>query len=73
VVSFVRDSDNDTERPRTIASAIEKAAEIFPQVAVIGDSAFPVLEAWILALLGEHGSEVLRMSAAQEKPPTKSR
>jgi hypothetical protein len=34
---------------------------------VIGGSAIPVLEAWILAMLGEHGSEELRKSAAQEK------
>lgn len=67
VVSFVRDSDNDPDRPKTVTSAIEKAAEIFPRVAVIGGSAIPVLEAWVLAMQGEHGTEELRKAAAQAK------
>lgn len=67
VVSFVRDADDDSERPRTIALAIEKAAEVFPKVAVIGGSAIPVLEGWILAMQGEHGTEKLRKAGAQRK------
>ncbi|HEY5959686.1 MAG TPA: hypothetical protein VIV60_24190, partial [Polyangiaceae bacterium] len=67
VVAFVRDADNDAERQKTIASAIEKAAEAFPKVAVIGGSAIQVLEAWILAMQGEHGTEQLRKASAQAK------
>ena len=67
VLAFVRDADDDKQRPKVIAAAIDKAKEKFPDVEVIGCAAVPVLEAWILAMQGEHGTENLSKAAAQSK------
>jgi hypothetical protein len=67
VLAFVRDADDDKQRPKVIAAAIDKAKEKFPDVEVIGGAAVPVLEAWILAMQGEHGTENLSKAAAQSK------
>lgn len=67
VVAFVRDADDDKDRPGVIDAAITKARETFPDIDVIGGSAVPVLEAWILAMLGRHGTEKLGKARAQSK------
>ena len=65
VVAFVRDQDNDPDRVEIIARAVERARAQFPGIQVVGDSAVPVLEAWILALMGEPSSELLGKAKAQ--------
>jgi hypothetical protein len=67
VVAFVRDADDDPERPTVIDAAIAKAKQTFPEVNVIGGAAVPVLEGWMLALLGAQGTQQLRKAAAQSK------
>jgi hypothetical protein len=67
VVAFVRDADGDSERLKIIASAIQKAEEIYPSIKVIGGSAIPVLEGWILAMQGEHRTEELSKVGAQQR------
>jgi hypothetical protein len=67
VVAFIRDADDDEERPKVIDAAIAKASETFPQVDVIGGAAIPVLEGWILAMRGHRGTERLGKASAQSK------
>jgi hypothetical protein len=66
VVAFVRDQDDDPDRSANIANAIEQARTKFSEIRVVGDTAVPVLEAWILALIGESGSEALGKVKAQK-------
>ena len=54
VLAFVRDANGDPSRPQIIADAINEAKTKFPDVAVIGGAAIPVLEAWILARKARH-------------------
>ena len=51
---FSRDTDGDEDRARDIAEGVRLARESFP---VMGGVANPKLEAWILALQGQYGSE----------------
>jgi hypothetical protein len=67
VVAFVRDADDDKHRPKIIAEAIGEAKAAWPEVEVIGGAAIPVLEAWILAMQGDCGTERLSKSGAQSK------
>ena len=67
VVAFVRDADDDSERPRVISEAIDGAKQSFPDVDIIGGAAIPVLEGWILAMLGQHGTQKLGKARAQSK------
>jgi mannose/fructose-specific phosphotransferase system component IIA len=67
VVAFVRDADDDKHRAKIIADAIRRANAAWPEVEVIGGTAIPVLEAWILAMQGEHRTESLGKAAAQSK------
>ncbi|WP_394827548.1 hypothetical protein [Pendulispora albinea] len=67
VAAFVRDADDDKSRPKVIEDAIAKAELAFPEVQVIGGAALPVLEGWILAILGAEGTEKLGKVAAQSK------
>ena len=64
-VAFIRDADGDPKRVDAIHKAIEKAKELFPDVEVIGGVAVPVLEAWLLALVDEPGTERLAKAKAQ--------
>jgi len=64
-VAFVRDQDGDPERTRIIREAARQARTHWPHIRVVGDTAIPVLEAWILALLGETGTESLGKKKAQ--------
>ena len=65
VVAFVRDADDDKHRPKIIADAIGEAKAAFPEVEMIGGTAIPVLESWVLAMQGEHRTESLSKAAAQ--------
>jgi hypothetical protein len=65
-LAFVRDADDSIDRPKIIKDAIDMAREIFPEVEVIGGTAVPVLEAWILAMRGKNGTEKLSKAAAQK-------
>ena len=67
ILAFVWDSDGDALRPKTVAAAIEKAETDFPEVAIIGATAIPALEAWVLAMLGDQGTEALGKAAAQAR------
>jgi hypothetical protein len=67
ILAFVRDADDDKERPRHIASAVAKAEMEYPEVAIVGEPAIQVLEAWILAMKGVNGSESLGKVAAQKR------
>jgi hypothetical protein len=67
VLAFVRDADGDPERAEAIDAALRTAREEFPEIEVIGAAAVPVLEGWMLALLGESGTERLGKTAAQSK------
>jgi hypothetical protein len=67
LVAFVRDSDGDPRRSEQIGRAIEDALSDFPRVAAVGGAAVPVLEAWLLALLGETGTELISKAAAQKR------
>ena len=67
VLAFLRDANGDQRRPQIIADAINEAKTKFPNVDVIGGAAIPVLEAWILAIQGEHATEKLHKAAAQSK------
>ena len=67
VVAFIRDGDGDPRRPEQIGHAIEGARSDFPKVAVVGGTAVPVLEGWLLTLLGETGTERLGKVAAQKR------
>jgi hypothetical protein len=64
-VAFVRDRDDDPERAGIIGRAIDLARSYWPHIRVIGGTAVPVLEAWILALMGESGTESLGKNKAQ--------
>jgi hypothetical protein len=64
-VAFVRDQDDDPERAKIIAKAINLAQTHWPHIQVVGDTAVPVLEAWILALMGETGIESLGKNKTQ--------
>ena len=65
VVAFVRDQDDDPSRSAIIANANEQARTKFSDIRVVGDTAIPVLEAWILAMMGESGSESFGKAKAQ--------
>ena len=66
-LAFVRDADDDRNRPKVIVDAICRAKEMFPEIDIVGGTAIPVLEAWILAMRGEHGTEKLRKAAAEKR------
>jgi hypothetical protein len=67
VVAFVRDADDDSKRPAEIEGAIANAKQKFRGVDIIGGTAIPVLEGWILAMRGEHGTENLSRAMAQSR------
>jgi hypothetical protein len=53
---FVRDLDGEPSRRAEIKQGLVEAAEKFPGLTVCGGVAAQQIEAWILALLGHHGS-----------------
>ena len=66
VVAFVRDQDDDPDRTGIIAKAIERARAHFSSIQVVGNTAIPALEAWILATMGETGTESLGKTKVQK-------
>ena len=54
---FLRDRDRYEDREAAIEQGIEQAASHAPEVAVVGGVAIEELEAWLLAMKGERGSE----------------
>jgi hypothetical protein len=64
-VAFVRDEDDDPERGKVIADAINLAQTHWPHIRIAGGTAVPVLEGWILALMGDTGTESLGKVKAQ--------
>jgi hypothetical protein len=67
VLAFTRDEDGDKQRPRVISDAVQEAQRRFPAVAIVGAAAVPVLEGWILALIGERRTENVGKAAAQKR------
>jgi hypothetical protein len=65
ILAFLRDADGDRDRSSVIEQGVARAKEDYPLVDVIGGVPFPVLEAWILAMLGDHKTEGLGKTAAQ--------
>lgn len=54
---FVRDRDGDENREADVEEGIRVAKERFPAVLIVGGMAIEEIEAWLLAMLGEHKSE----------------
>lgn len=67
IVAFIRDADDDPKRPQVIDAAVVRAQELFPKVRSIGRAAIPTLEGWLLAIMGEHGTEDLGKAAAHKR------
>lgn len=57
VLAFSRDVDSDEEREAALEEGLRRAAEICPEIDVIGGVAIPALEGWVLALLGAAKTE----------------
>jgi hypothetical protein len=54
---FVRDRDRDPEREADIEAGLRRARDLGLKPAIAGGVAIEELEAWLLAILGERGSE----------------
>ena len=52
VLAFTRDTDADHERVEALRIGMERAAEVFPLLKIVGGPAVPAIEGWILALRG---------------------
>lgn len=65
VLVFSRDLDNDSAREAGVNEGIAQIPSISQHLRVIGGVAIPKLEGWILALLGEKGTEELSPSGAE--------
>ena len=76
-IAFVRDRDGDVGRSHAIEVGIAEAAQLFQNVAIAGGLAVETLEAWLLALAGQVGSESHRHPEKQTEllglPPKDSR
>jgi hypothetical protein len=66
VLVFVRDTDGDKERVSALERGIESASKSF-SVEVVGGIADPMVEAWVLALLGEPNTEGARKGEIQKR------
>jgi hypothetical protein len=62
---FARDRDGDEPRKGDIERGITEARLSFPGLAIVGGLAIEMLEAWILALIGERQSETRRHPKAR--------
>ena len=67
VLAFTRDSDGDQTRVRDIEEAIAEYDASGRKPKLIGGVAIPLLEAWLLALDGEFGTEQLSKKGAQDR------
>ena len=70
-VVFSRDRDGSAERERDIEEGLQGAAEVFPQVALVGGVAVENIEGWLLLLLGNVDGE--RVSSKQTKAELETR
>ncbi|MFT3769200.1 MAG: hypothetical protein QM820_27490 [Minicystis sp.] len=67
VLAFSRDLDKDAARENAIREGIRRAAEAWGSAPeIIGGVAKPTVEGWILALLGERGTEQLSPKRAAQ-------
>lgn len=66
VLAFVRDADDDQRRVSDIEAGIAQAAISAPEMAIVGEVAVPVLEAWLLAIDGVNSTEQLRKAQAKK-------
>ena len=67
VLAFTRDSDGDPQRARELELAVSEHDAAGARPDLIGGVAIPVLEAWLLALDGELGTEQLSKGGAQAR------
>ena len=69
VLAFSRDIDGDSDynkkRKRDIEKGIERAAEEFPSVKIIGGCTVPAIEGWVLAFSGVRGTETFSKDKAE--------
>jgi len=67
VLAFCRDRDTDHERVDAIKTGIARApTEIPGSPPIVGGVAIPLIEGWLLAVLGEPRTETMSPSAAQK-------
>ena len=60
VLAFLRDADKDEGREQAVQEGVEKIAEMFDaRLETVGAVVVPKLEAWVLAALGNGGTEGL--------------
>ncbi len=65
VLAFVRDVDNEDARGDAVLGGLAKAkSDAKLPGGIVGGVARPVLEGWMLALLGRHNTDELRKAAA---------
>jgi hypothetical protein len=53
LVAFARDRDRDVDRERAVAEGIRRAANVFPELHVVGGVAVEAVEAWALSMLAD--------------------
>jgi hypothetical protein len=59
VFAFLRDRDRRRDREEDVFDGMTRAREMFEDVRIVGGLAIEETEAWILAILGVRGSELL--------------
>ncbi|MBN1961620.1 MAG: hypothetical protein JW841_11795 [Deltaproteobacteria bacterium] len=67
ILAFIRDTDSNHKREGDINNGIEIAAKKYVDLKIIGGVAKPKLEAWLLALTGQNGTEQLSLKQAEDK------
>lgn len=69
IVAFSRDGDDEgVARQEAVVVGVQRArAGLSRPLAVVGEIALPSLEGWILALLGQHGTEDMTPSRARRE------
>jgi hypothetical protein len=65
VLVFSRDEDGDADRSAAISRGKADASVKVPSVRVVGGLAVQCIEAWLLALVGERGTEGLHRARAK--------
>jgi hypothetical protein len=66
VLAFVRDEDGAPQRTADVGAGLKRASELWPALSIVGSTAIPCLEGWLLALKGETGTEQLSKQKAIE-------
>lgn len=57
VVAFSRDADGDDDRVAAIREGIERATAAYPELRIVGATARPCIEAWVLWAVGRRASQ----------------